>query len=73
MCKRYYFCLLFLTVHISINFAHGGPRFDMHVSNIHVKETVSQIIYLGNKQVIFFFFFFLLYFLKHEPGPLSKI
>ena len=44
MFKNIFFCLLFL---ISINFALDGLRFWMHVANIHVEGTVSQIFDLG--------------------------
>ena len=47
MCKRYLFTLLFFIVHISTNFALGGLKFSMHVTNIHGEGTVSQIFYLG--------------------------
>ena len=47
MCKKYLFTLLFLIVHISTNFALGGFKFAMHVTNIHVEGTVSQISYFG--------------------------
>ena len=47
VCKKYLFTLLFLIVHISTNYALGGLKFSMHVTNIHVEGTVSQIFYLG--------------------------
>ena len=46
VCKKNV-CLLFLIVHISTNFALDGLKFWMHVSNIHVEGTVSQMFYLG--------------------------
>ena len=47
VCKNRFLCLLFLIVHISVNFALDGFRFWMHVANIHVEGTVSQIYDLG--------------------------
>ena len=44
--KRYYFLLLFLIVHISTNFVLDGLKFSVHVPNIHVEGTVSQIFVL---------------------------
>ena len=43
VCTIFFFCLLFLIVLISINFALDGLNFWMHVANIHVEGTVSQI------------------------------
>ena len=37
----------FSIVHISTNYAFDGLSFYMHVINIHVKETISQISVLG--------------------------
>ena len=45
--KKCFFCLLFLIVHISTNFALDGLKLWMHVANIHVEGTVSQIFDLG--------------------------
>ena len=38
-----FFCVSFLIVHISINFALDGLKFWVHVANIHVEGTVSEI------------------------------
>ena len=43
--KTYFFKLLFLIVHISINFVLDGLTFWIHVPNIHVEGTVSQIFF----------------------------
>ena len=43
----YCFCLLFLIFHISTNFALDGLKFWLHVADIHVEGTMSQIFYLG--------------------------
>ena len=45
--KNDLFCLLFLIVHIPTNFALDGLKFWMHVANIHVEGTVSQIFHSG--------------------------
>ena len=45
--KRKFVLLLFLIVHISTNFVLDGLKFWMHVPNIHVEGTVSQIFVLG--------------------------
>ena len=45
--KTVIFLLLFLTVHISINFVLDGLKFSVHVPDIHVEGTVSQIFVLG--------------------------
>ena len=41
VCKKRFFCLLFLIVHISTKFALDGLKFWMHVANIHVEGTMS--------------------------------
>ena len=46
VCKHFLFLIL-LIVHISSNLALDGLKFWMHVANIHVEGTVSQIFYLG--------------------------
>ena len=45
--KKVFFLLLFLIVHISTNCVLNGLKFWMHVPNIHVEGTVSQIFVLG--------------------------
>ena len=42
-----FFLLLFLIVHISADLALDGLKFCMHVPNIYVEGTVSQIFVLG--------------------------
>ena len=44
--KTLFFHFYFSIVHISTNYAFDGLRF-MHVTNIHVEGTVSQIFVLG--------------------------
>ena len=60
--KTLYFYFYFSIVHISINYALDGLRFYMHVSNIHVEGTISQIVLWGlsfdfvKKRLIFYLF-----------------
>ena len=63
LCKKNNFCLLFLIVQISINFALDGLKFWMHVANIYVEGTVSQFFLFRSwfsfhvkKRVTFSFF-----------------
>ena len=44
--KTLFFHFYFSIVHISTNYAFDGLRFHMHVTNIHVEGTVSQIFVL---------------------------
>ena len=41
--EKVFFLLLFLIVHIATNFVLDGLKFSMHVPNIHVEGTMSQI------------------------------
>ena len=43
--EMYFFDLNFSIVHISTNNVNGSLKFGIHVSNIHVEGTVSQIIF----------------------------
>ena len=45
--KRSFLLLLFLIVYISTNIVLDGLKFWLHVPNMHVEGTVSQIFYLG--------------------------
>ena len=45
--KTLFFHFYFSIVHISTNYAFDGLRIFMHVTNIHVEGTVSQIFVLG--------------------------
>ena len=46
ICKeRYFFYFYFSIVHISSNNVLGSLEFCMHVGNIHVEETLSQIFF----------------------------
>ena len=66
--KRYFFLLLFMIVHISTNFVLDGLKLWMHVPNIHVEGTLSQIFVLdlsfcfmskkGNFMIIYLNIFF---------------
>ena len=43
--ERYFFYFYFLIVHISSNNVIGSLKLCMHVGNIHVEGTVSQIFF----------------------------
>ena len=45
--RTIFFYFYFSNVHISTNYALDGLRFCMHVGNIHVEGTVSQIFVFG--------------------------
>ena len=67
VCKKVFFLLLFLLVHISTNFVLDGLKFWTDVPNIYVEGTMSYIFVSGlsfhfmskNRQLHDFFFDFL--------------
>ena len=70
-----------MIVHI-LNFVLDGLKLWMHVPNIHVEGTVSQIFVLGlsfcfmskNGQLYNYLFeYFFQNFIKNKLGPISKI
>ena len=71
-----------MIVHISTNFVLDGLKFWMHVPDIHVEGTVSQIFFTGlsfhfrskNGQLYDYLSeYFFQHFIKNELGPISKI
>ena len=52
VCEMCFFNLYFLIVHISSNNVLGNPYIlYVHLDNIHLEETVSQIFYLSLKPI----------------------
>ena len=77
--EMYFFYLNFSIVHISTNNVIGGLKFYIHVGDIHVEGTLSQIFvlllsfyfYVKNRVTFYLFFqIFFINFIENQPGPI---